>query len=68
MNAIVLHGPEQRHESWPGYVWRAWSSLERRHWAFALLAAAIFAVTSLLSTLDYSERRRPSIPPSSRSQ
>ena len=58
MNAIVLHGPEQRHESWPGYAWRAWSSLERHHWAFALLAAAIFAVTSLLSTLDYSEMKK----------
>ena len=58
MNAIVLHGPEQRRESWPGYAWRAWSSLERRHWAFALLAAAIFAVTSQLSTLDYSEMKK----------
>ena len=58
MNAIVLHGPRQRHETWLGFAWRAWSSLERRHWAFALLAAAIFAVTSLLSTLDYSESKK----------
>jgi len=58
MNAVVLHGPRERHESWPGFVWRAWSTLERRHWAFTLLAAAIFAVTSLLSTLDYSESKK----------
>ena len=58
MNAIVLHGPQQRQESWASFVWRAWSTLERRHWGFALLAAAIFAVTSLLSTLDYSEMKK----------
>ena len=58
MNAIVLHGPEQRRESWLGFVWRAWSGLGRRHWAFTGLAAAIFCVTSLISSLDYSEMKK----------
>jgi hypothetical protein len=58
MNAIVL----DRHNGtrgWLGHVWHAWQRLERRHWAYALLAAAIYAAVNLLWSLDYSESKKP---------